>query len=95
MLYQEVFSNSFVMELLIAILSLLVLVLCIFVFYKHIEKNKVAYYLTLIIFCVYILSSSKYIEQNYGFDWKLILLGQALFLTVPWGLHKIQKLLKQ
>lgn len=83
------------MDLIVAILSLLVIILCVFVFYERIERNRYAYYFTLTVYCIFILTSSKYIEETFNIDWKLTLLGLTLFLTVLWGLHKIQLRLKK
>ena len=77
--------------LIIAIISLLVIILCVFVFYEY----NYVYRITSIMTPIFMVSSLKYIENNSDIDWKLILLGLTFFLLLLWQLHKLQLQLKK
>ena len=77
--------------LIIAMISLLVIILCVFVFYEY----NYVYRITSIMTPIFMVSSLKYIENNSDIDWKLILLGLTFFLLLLWQLHKLQLQLKK
>ena len=77
--------------LIIAIISLLVIILCVFVFYDY----KYAYRITSIMAPIFMVSSVEYIEDNFGIDWIFIVLGHTLFILLLFQLHKLQLRLKK